>query len=156
MTDGLPLGGRLDGAVHLLPVRVYWEDTDAGGIVYHASYIRFMERGRTEFLRALGLDQSHMQASDSPVLFVVRHMATDYLRPAKLDDLLTVATRTLAIGGARLEILQTVTRGETRIAEARVTVVTVAADGRPCRIPERARALIATYLPPASDEGGGA
>lgn len=141
MTD-LLLGGRLDGGVHLLPVRVYWEDTDAGGIVYHASYIRFMERGRSEFLRALGLDQSRMQAGEAPLLFVVRRMAVDFLKPAKLDDLLTVETEAASLNGVRMEVRQAIRRDETVLIEARVTVVSVGADGRPRRMPAATRARL--------------
>ena len=87
-----PAAGRHTAEGHVLPVRVYFEDTDFSGVVYHASYLRFMERGRSEFLRALGLVQSAMAAGDAPVLFVVRHMAIDFLKPARLDDLLVVET----------------------------------------------------------------
>lgn len=135
----LPIGGRIDDGTHSLPVRVYWEDTDAGGIVYHASYIRFMERGRTEYLRALGLDQSRMQTLPTPVLIVVRHMAIDFLKPAKLDDALTVTTQVIGLGGARVEMAQSVLRGDMALVRAQVTAATIGADGRPCRIPQALR-----------------
>lgn len=144
--DDLPLGGRLDDGTHRLPVRVYWEDTDAGGIVYHASYIRFMERGRTEFLRAVGLDQSAMQALPTPVLIVVRRMAVDYLKPARLDDALTVETRITAMGGVRVEMVQAVRRGDAVLVAAEVTAATIGADGRPCRMPEAMRRRFAPLI----------
>jgi acyl-CoA thioester hydrolase len=141
-----PGGGRLAGGAHILPVRVYWEDTDAGGIVYHASYIRFMERGRTEFLRAVGLDQSAMQTLPAPVLIVVRRMTVDYLKPAKLDDALTVETRITGMSGARVEMTQTVRRGGTVLVTAEVMAATIGGDGRPCRMPEAMRALFAPLV----------
>jgi acyl-CoA thioester hydrolase len=126
---------------HSIPIRVYWEDTDAGGIVYHASHIRFFERGRTEYLRALGVSQSEMAASDTPLFFAVRRMETDYLKPARLDDLLEVTTSTRDIGGARMTLDQVLRRGEETIAGAVVTVVAIGRDGRPHRIPAHLRAL---------------
>lgn len=122
---------------HTLPVRIYWEDTDAGGIVYHASHIRFFERGRTEFLRARGIHQSAMLDRSAPdaLLFTVRRMEVDYLTPAYLDDLLEVRTSVKAIGGSRVDLAQVLLRGETVIAEALVTVVAVGGNGRPRRIP---------------------
>jgi acyl-CoA thioester hydrolase len=130
------------------PVRVYWEDTDAGGIVYHASHVRFFERGRTEFLRALGVNQSEHadRASPQALLFTVRRMEVDYLRPAVLDDLLHVATSVTAVSGPRLVLRQTLTRGETIIADAVVTVVAIAGNGRPRRIPEALMARFAACV----------
>lgn len=146
MSGTFPEGGRLDGGAHLLPVRVYWEDTDAGGIVYHASYIRFMERGRTEFLRAVGLDQSAMQTLPTPVLIVVRRMTVDYLKPAKLDDALVVETRITGLSGVRVEMMQRVRRGETVLVNAEVMAATIGGDGRPCRMSETMRALFAPLV----------
>lgn len=124
-----------------ITVRIYWEDTDAGGIVYHASHVRFFERGRTEYLRALGISQSEMAASDHALFFAVRRMEIDYLKAAKLDDLLEVTTSTRAIGGARMVLDQILKRGEETIATAVVTVVAIGRDGRPHRIPPDLRAL---------------
>ncbi len=122
--------------MYSLPVRIYYEDTDAGGIVYHASYVRFLERGRTEYLRAIGLDQSQLMTAEAgrPLLFVVRRMTVDYLRPAKLDDVVTVTTAVKTIGGASMELIQSVLRGDERRVGALVTVVAIGADGRPRRI----------------------
>ena len=119
------------------PVRVYWEDTDAGGIVYHASHIRFFERGRTEFLRALGFSQSLTadRAAADALLFTVRRLTVDYLRPALLDDLLTVETELVTAHGPRLELRQRLLRGEVAIATAEVLVAAVGGNGRPRRIP---------------------
>lgn len=132
------------GSGHLfedtITVRVYWEDTDAGGIVYHASHVRFFERGRTEYLRALDLSQSVLQG-ERGLVFAVRRMEIDYLRASKLDDLLEVTTRTHEIGGARVVMEQDLKRGEETIATARVTVVCIDRDGRPHRVPADLRAL---------------
>lgn len=130
---------------HRHPVRVYWEDTDAGGIVYHAGHVRFFERGRTEFLRALGINQSASADRSAPdaLLFTVRRLEVEYLRPAVLDDLLTVETAVREAGAVRLVLDQRLTRGGETIAEAVVTVVAIGGTGRPRRIPEAMRALFA-------------
>ncbi|MDR3495246.1 MAG: tol-pal system-associated acyl-CoA thioesterase [Ancalomicrobiaceae bacterium] len=142
MTDDLSAD---PGAAHTLAVRVYYEDTDAGGIVYHGSHVRFLERGRTEYLRALGIDQSTMLATapEDRLLFVVRRLELDYLKPARLDDLLTVVTRPKDIGAARLHIEQSILRGEEVLSIALVTVVAIGADGRPRRIGPELRQLMA-------------
>jgi acyl-CoA thioester hydrolase len=133
-----------DGGVPArLEVRVYWEDTDAGGIVYHASHIRFFERGRTEMLRSLGLSQSATADRSHPdaLLFTVRRLEVDYLRPALLDDLLTVETRVREFGGSRLLLDQRLVRRGELVASALVTVVAIGGNGRPKRIPPELRAL---------------
>ncbi len=126
------------------PVRVYYEDTDAGGIVYHASYLRFAERARTEFLRAGGFDQSRL-AVEHGIVFAVTRCTIDFVRPARLDDLLQVATRPVTVGGVRFELEQLVTHGETVVARLRVTLATLdAATLRPKRLPEAVRQVFAT------------
>lgn len=130
------------GQRHILPVRVYFEDTDAGGIAYHASYIRFAERGRTDLLRLLGTDSRRMiDGSDShePAAFVVRRMNCDFFRPARMDDLLLVETRVKDLGGASVTLLQTITCRDKRIFEAEVTVVLVSVSGKPLRLSQRIR-----------------
>lgn len=136
------------GHRHVLPVRVYFEDTDAGGIVYHAAYIRFAERGRTDFLRLLGTDARRMiDGSDNcePAAFVVRRMAIEFYRPGRMDDLLTVETRVKDMGGASVTLLQTILAGERRLFEAEVTVVLVSMSGKPLRLSERVRGAFETY-----------
>lgn len=130
------LAGRIEGGTHILPVRVYFEDTDAGGLIYHASYLKFCERGRTDFVRLLDIHQSGLADPKlgEPAIFVVRRIEIDYLRPGRLDDVLEVATRCAEIGGAKLVLEQTVRRGETVLAEARVVVVLVSASGKPQRL----------------------
>jgi acyl-CoA thioester hydrolase len=135
------LAGRLidiDGTrSHVLPVRVYFEDTDFSGLVYHASYVRWCERGRSDFLRLLGGDHRRLidgSGGSEPAAFVVRCMTFDFLKPSRIDELLEVVTRVKAIGAASLTLLQTVKRGETTLVEAEVTVVLISVSGKPLRI----------------------
>lgn len=116
--------GRFEGRVHVCPIRVYYEDTDAGGIVYYANYLRFAERGRTEFLRTLGLDQQQLR-EESGLVFAVRRVEVEYELPARLDDLLDVHTRIVRMGGARLEMGQEMLRDETRLVSMMVQVVSL-------------------------------
>jgi acyl-CoA thioester hydrolase len=115
-------------------VRVYWEDTDAGGVVYHASYLRFMERGRTELLRELGIGQSAL-LSESGLVFVVTHMDIGFRAPAKIDDELDVETVLTKVGGASVVLAQKVRRGADILVEAEVTCAVILQNGRPARIP---------------------
>ena len=115
------------------PIRVYYEDTDFSGVVYHASYLRFMERGRTEFLRALGVEQGAAQASDAPG-FAVRAMSIDFLKPARMDDMLDIETRVTALSGASLQMRQNVLRGADVLVTASVKLACVRA-GRAVRLP---------------------
>src|SRR5262245_57726500 len=135
------LAGRIiddeTGRRHVLPVRVYFEDTDAGGIAYHASFIRWCERGRTDFLRLLGTDSRKLidgSASGEPAAVVVRRMNCDFLRPARMDDVLIVETRVKEMGGASVTLLQAVLNEGRRVFEAEVTVVLVAVSGKPLRL----------------------
>jgi acyl-CoA thioester hydrolase len=145
MTAGPPdhaLAGRIEQGTHRLDLRIYWEDTDAGGIVYHAGYVRFMERGRTDFLRLAGIRQSELATGSDGILFAVRHMELDFLKPARLDDLLQVTTAVEEIAGARLVMRQAVHRGGETLVTARVTVAAISPEGRPRRIPMRIRAAL--------------
>jgi acyl-CoA thioester hydrolase len=135
------LSGRLEAGTHLLPVRVYYEDTDFSGVVYHASYLRFLERGRTELLRATGVDQSALHGSDEGLSFAVRRMTIDYLKPARMDDVLTIETRAEEVRGASLVIAQRVLRGAEVLVTADVRVAAIAR-GRPARIPDDLRTLL--------------
>lgn len=124
------VAGRMEGKAHVLPVRVYYEDTDSGGVVYHANYLKYCERGRSDCLRLLGIH--HTQLED--LGFVVRRMICDFLRPARLDDLLEVETRFREAAGARLELAQQVTRQADVLFAAEVTVALVDGRGRPRRL----------------------
>ena len=120
---------------HRLQIRVYYEDTDAAGIVYHASYLRFAERGRTEMLRSLGFGQAELRR-DHGVVFAIRRCSLDFVAPARLDDLLTVETAPERLGGARLVAAQAVLLGERPLVRLKVELAVLGADDlRPRRLP---------------------
>ena len=121
-------------------VRVYYEDTDSSGRVYHASYLRFLERGRTEWLRGRGFSHQDF-AQSSGVVFAVRRLQIDYLSPALMDDLLRVETQASALRGASIEFRQRIFRGERELVAATVLVAAIH-DGRPARIPAALRSLL--------------
>ncbi|WP_349369041.1 tol-pal system-associated acyl-CoA thioesterase [Salinarimonas sp.] len=139
MTDALiPLAGRFADGVHRLTVRVYYEDTDFSGIVYHANYLKYFERGRTDQLRLAGVAQSELHAEGEGIAFAVRRMTLDWVKPARMDDVLTVETRTLEVKGATILLAQRILRGEEALVTADVTVAAIRG-GRPVRIPEGLR-----------------
>jgi acyl-CoA thioester hydrolase len=142
------LSGRIEGDTHVLPVRVYFEDTDFAGVIYHANYLKFCERGRSDFIRLLGI---HHQAladpkNGDPSVFVVRKVDIDFLRPGRLDDVLEVVTRCTEIGGASLTLSQEVRRGEMVLARALITVVLVSAAGKPQRIGTLIRGALERFV----------
>jgi acyl-CoA thioester hydrolase len=117
------------------PVRVYWEDTDASGVVYYANYLKFLERARSEWLRALGFEQDALR-DEAGVVFVVRRVEIDYLAPARFNDRLEVSVSPQKLGGASLDIGQTILRGPTRLASATVKLACIDAAGfKPAKIP---------------------
>jgi acyl-CoA thioester hydrolase len=144
-----PLTAHLDGAIrdgrHYMQIRVYYEDTDFSGIVYHASYLRFMERGRTNHLRLMGAEQhalfAEAQAETAGFAFVVRSMQLDYLKPARMDDVLEVVTWPVAVKGASITLAQEVRRGADVLVRARVRVACVG-EGRAQQIPKALRILL--------------
>lgn len=140
------LAGRIEGSRHVLPVRVYFEDTDFSGLVYHASYLRWCERGRSDFLRLMGVSHSDLIAPQSgePAAFVVRRLEIDYLRPARIDDILLIATDCREIGGAHLTLAQTVSRSGTTLCKVTVKVVLISQGGKPLRLPPAAREALAS------------
>ena len=128
-------------APHRLSIRVYYEDTDFSGVVYHASYLRFMERGRTELLRDLGIHQQAIHAGESdhaPFAFVVRAMNIEFLKAARMDDVLTIETSAREVKGASAVLAQRVLRGAEVLVSADVRVAAVA-DGKPARLPAEVR-----------------
>ena len=131
---------------HRLTIRVYYEDTDLAGVVYHANYLRFIERARTEALRDLRIDQVALKR-DRGLVFVVRRLTIDYLAPAHFDDLLEVGTRITRLRGASIEMAQEVWRGETCLCRAAVTVACIDAAGRPQRLPGDVRDRLGGLLP---------
>ncbi|HHN66522.1 MAG TPA: tol-pal system-associated acyl-CoA thioesterase [Thermopetrobacter sp.] len=141
------LAGRITGRVHVLAVRVYYEDTDFSGAVYHANYLKFCERGRSDFLRLIGVHHHELNAADPPLGFVVRRMACEFLRPAAIDDVLQVRTEVAAATGARLILRQRVLRDGEELFRAEVTAALVDATGRPRRLPQELRDKLAPFTP---------
>ena len=119
---------------HELEVRVYYEDTDLGGVVYYANHLKFLERGRTEALRSVGVDQRALK-EERGVVFVVRRLAIEYVRPARFDDLLTVTTGLERLRGASVGMRQAVLRDGVPLVTAEVTVACMTMAGRPVRLP---------------------
>ncbi|WP_434028641.1 tol-pal system-associated acyl-CoA thioesterase [[Pseudomonas] boreopolis] len=131
MTAGPPVPGPGSRFLFSWPTRVYWEDTDAGGVVYHARYVAFMERARTEWMRALGYGQERLR-QEHDLVFVVRSMELDFLKPARLDDVLDVSVALRRCRRASLEFFQAIRRGEETLTTARVRIAAVgAANFRP-------------------------
>jgi acyl-CoA thioester hydrolase len=127
---------------HRLEVRVYYEDTDLAGVVYYANYLKFLERGRTEALRAGGVDQSRLKA-EAGIVFLVTRVELDYRASAVFDDLLTVETEAVEIGRASVVMAQRVLREGRVLAEGRVRLAAVGGDGRPARLPPQVTAALA-------------
>jgi acyl-CoA thioester hydrolase len=140
MTDA-----RLEGSSFVFPIRIYYEDTDSGGIVYYANYLKFAERARTEFLRHFGIKQSDLLENER-IAFAVRKAEADYLKPAKLDDLIEVHTRLVKLGGASLEMEQVLTRGKETLVKVKVRVACIHLEGRPVPIPSEIRATFEKML----------
>ena len=130
---------------HLFALRVYYEDTDLAGIVYYANYLKFIERARSEWVRALGVDQGRLRAGQG-VVFAVRRVEADYLRPAKFDDELVIETRLVALTGARIVLEQVVARGPARLFVAVVTLVCLTQAGAAVRLPDLLRRALAAQL----------
>ncbi len=123
-----------DAPAHVFPIRVYYEDTDAAGIVYYANYLKFAERARTEMLRAKGIGNRAMAETEG-LSFAVRRVTAEYLSPARLDDLLEVHTRIIGIHGAAIDAEQDVVREGREIARLSLTLACIARSGRPARLP---------------------
>jgi len=130
-----PVEGRFDGIEHRFPVRVYFEDTDLSGVVYHANYLRYMERARSDMLRLAGIDQRATQEAGEGA-YAVSSLAIRYRRPAKLDDALIVVTSVIQVRAASVDIHQRVMNGAEILAEADVTAALVAPSGKPKRQPK--------------------
>ncbi|MBQ0816349.1 MAG: tol-pal system-associated acyl-CoA thioesterase [Methyloceanibacter sp.] len=148
MGDWQDLAGRIEGETHVLPVRVYFEDTDFTGLVYHANFLKFCERGRSDFIRLLGINHTSLAnpKSGDPAVFVVRRIEIDYLKPAGIDDVLEVVTSCAEIGGATLMLAQEVRRDEMVLARARVSVVLVSSAGKPQRLGQMVRGALERFV----------
>lgn len=129
-----PVSGRFDGSEHLFPVRIYFEDTDLSGVVYHANYLRFMERARSDMLRCAGIDQRAAHEAGEGV-YVVRNIGIRYVAPARLDDALVVVSRVIRVRAAAVDIQQRVMRHDELLTEANVEAAFVTPQGRARRQP---------------------
>ncbi len=127
--------------VHRFSIRVYYGDTDAGGIVYHSNYLDFAERARTELVREMGISQRAMLEEGGGTAFAVRSATVDFLRPAKLDDLLEVETEVVAVGGASVELRQIIRRNATELVRCDVRLGYITLAGKPARIPAGIKTL---------------
>ena len=139
-----PSAGRIEDREHLLPVRVYFEDTDFTGVVFHGAYVLFLERGRSDYLRLAGV--RHAEMRDQGLAFAVTRLEMDFRRPARIDDALTVRTRFEAMRGARLIIGQQISYGAEVLVAARVEAALLGLDGRPRRPPRAMIAMIGPLL----------
>jgi len=142
--------GELRGKTHVLPLRVYYEDTDAGGIVYHANYLRFAERGRTEMLRSIGIHQKQLHA-ETGLAFAVYKGDVHYMKPAKLDDVLMVETALMDLSGASVHVRQIIRRAlddgrDEDLVQFNAQVVCMNAEGRAARLPQSLRKVLEPYV----------
>ena len=153
MSDWPELAGRIEGETHVLPVRVYFEDTDFTGLVYHANFLKFCERGRSDFIRLLGIDHQSLAEpkQGEPAVFVVRRIEIDFLKPARIDEVLEVVTRCAEIGGATLVLDQEVRRDGTPLARAKVSVVLVSHTGKPQRLGQLVRGALQRFVNPTRE-----
>jgi acyl-CoA thioester hydrolase len=145
----VPTSGRIEGGRHILPLRVYYEDTDAAGIVYYANWLRFLERGRTEMLRLLGQQHSALRAEQG-LNWVVRRCAIDYLKPARLDETVEIVTGCGELRGASLDMLQEARKDGEALVRAELLVACMNEAGRPVRLPALVREALEALVPPES------
>jgi acyl-CoA thioester hydrolase len=138
--------GFLEGKVHVLPISIYYEDTDLSGFVYHANYLRYMERGRTEFFRLAGISKMAGLDEEEPTAWTLRSIHVDYLRPARLDDIIHVRSRLIGLSGARMQALQRITLGETLLVEGRIEACITTLTGKPRRLPRNIQQTLAPFL----------
>jgi acyl-CoA thioester hydrolase len=139
------LSGWLTADGHAYRARIYYADTDFSGFVYHARYLEFFERGRSDYLRLAGIHHSELAAGNDPLVWVVRRMEIDFAAPARIDDIIEVETVISQIGGARVTMAQTMLRDGIRLVGARVEAAIVTPDGRPRRFPKEWAARLTDY-----------
>ena len=138
--------GRLEGKVHILPVRSYYADTDLSGIVYHANYLIYMERGRSEFFRAAGIARLAQLENPEPTAWTLRKVEIEYLRPARIDDLLEVHTKMVGLSGARMNAEQNVYLNGEMLTRASIEACVITLTGKPRRIPQEIRDKLSPFL----------
>jgi acyl-CoA thioester hydrolase len=142
MTELLPLSGTIDNGVHHFAVRIFYQDTDVSGIVYHANYLNFCERARTEFLRVAGITQRGMMEAEDKAYFAVRDLQISYLKPAYLDDVLQIETSMLELNGASVTMQHRISRAGEALCAAELRVAVLGGDGRPRRWPAPWRKIL--------------
>ena len=152
MTEPDSLAGTIDDFEHRLNVRVYYEDTDFTSVVYHANHLKYFERGRSDYLRLLGIHHHRLAAMDPPLAFAVAQINIRYRNAARIDDVLTVTSRLAGTRGAQFFIDQAILRAGVVIAEGRVDVVCIDAQGAPRRLPKALSDVIKTHLPAGKDD----
>jgi acyl-CoA thioester hydrolase len=138
--------GRFEGKTHILPISVYYEDTDLSGVVYHANYLRYMERGRTEFFRLAGISKMAGLEEDEPTAWAIRSLTVNYHRPARLDDAIAVHTSLTDLSGARMKALQRVMCGDMLLVEGRIEACITTLTGKPRRLPKNVQQTLAPFL----------
>jgi len=141
MTEILPHSGNIKENIHYFPLRVYYEDTDVGGVVYYANYLKFMERARSELLRCLGIDQKGMLDYNNPddVSFIVKRAELDFNKSAKFDDRLVVRSEIIKLGGASIVINQEISHNTDTLVTGMIKIAAVGKDGKPRKMPEAMR-----------------
>jgi acyl-CoA thioester hydrolase len=137
--------GYFEGKIHILPISIYYEDTDLSGMVYHANYLRYMERGRTEFFRLAGVSRARLD-DEEPTAWTIRRIGVEYLRPARLDDQIAVHSVLTEVSGARLKALQRVRRGESLLVEGRIEACITTLSGKPRRLPRKVYETLAPFV----------
>jgi acyl-CoA thioester hydrolase len=137
--------GTFDGRTHVLPVSIYYEDTDLSGVVYHANYLRYMERGRTEFFRMAGISRARLE-DDEPTAWTLRRVAVEYFRPARLDDQISVHSVLTEVSGARIKVLQRIRHGDTLLVEGRIEACITTLTGKPRRLPKLVFETLAPFV----------
>ena len=138
--------GTFEGKTHILPISVYYEDTDLSGVVYHANYLRYMERGRTEFFRLAGISKMAGLDQDEPTAWTLRSVQVDYHRPARLDDVINVRSVLTSLSGARMKALQRITCGDTLLVVGRIEACITTLTGKPRRLPQNLLQTLAPFL----------
>jgi acyl-CoA thioester hydrolase len=142
-----PVGlGRFEGKVHILPIRIYYEDTDLSGVVYHANYLRYMERGRTEFFRLAGITKMAMLEDAEPTAWTLRSASLEFFKPARLEDQIEVRTSCPLLTGARMKADQKIYSGDMLLAHGKVEACIMTMSGKPRRIPAAVRDKLLPFV----------
>ena len=145
MTSELKGRGSFDGKTHILPISIYYEDTDLSGMVYHANYLRYMERARTEFFRLAGISRANLE-DEVPTAWTLRRAAMEFFRPARLDDRIAVHSVLTEVSGARIKVRQRVRHGETLLVEGRIEACITTLTGKPRRLPKNVFETLAPFV----------